>query len=118
MPPYRNKFEEKVGAHLGDDWEYETIKLRYVVPERKATYTPDFINHETKTIVESKGRFPASDRKKMLLVAKQHPDWTIKLLFQSPNAKIYKGSKTTYAKWAEDNGFKWEQLPKGKPTRH
>jgi hypothetical protein len=28
-------------------------------------------------------------------------------VFQNANAKIYKGSKTTYAKWAEDHDFKW-----------
>lgn len=116
MASYRNKFEERVGQHLGDDWEYETVKLKYVVPARDATYTPDFINHKDKTIIESKGRFPATDRKKMLLVKEQHPDWTIKLLFQNPKARISKTSKTTYATWAEKNGFQWEQLPK--PTKH
>jgi len=28
-------------------------------------------------------------------------------VFQKANNKIRKGSKTTYGKWADDNGFKW-----------
>ena len=112
--PYRNGFEKRVADQLGDGWEYESMKLSYVVPARKASYTPDFINHDTKTIVESKGFFRAEDRKKMLLIKEQNPDWTIKLLFQNPQATISKASKTTYAIWAEKNGFVWEQLPKGK----
>lgn len=112
--PYRNRFEQRVAAKLGQDWDYETIKLSYIVPARKATYTPDFINHETKTIIESKGYLRAEDRKKLVLIQAQNPDWTIKLLFQNPRATISKASKTTYAAWAEKNGFQWEELPKGK----
>ena len=31
----------------------------------------------------------------------------LRFVLQSPNGKIYKGSKTTYAEWCEKNGFKW-----------
>lgn len=112
--PYRNSFEQRVADHLSDGWEYESIKLNYVVPARRASYTPDFINHDTKTIVESKGYLRAEDRKKMLLIKEQNPDWTFILLFQNPRATISKASKTTYADWATKQGFKWEELPKAK----
>ena len=31
----------------------------------------------------------------------------LRFVLQSPNGKIYKGSKTTYAQWCEKNGFMW-----------
>lgn len=109
MPQYRNKFEERVAKQLGPDFEYEALKLPYTTQH---TYLPDFVDHEHKLIVESKGRFPASDRAKMLAVKAQHSDWTIKLVFQNPDTKLNKGSKTTYSAWAERHGFQWEKGPK------
>ena len=35
------------------------------------------------------------------------PELDIRFVLQSPNGKIYKGSKTTYAEWCNKNGFKW-----------
>ncbi len=107
MAGYRNGFEKRVADHLGPDWEYEPIKLPYTIPH---TYTPDFVHHGTRTIIESKGRFTQSDRQKMIAVKAQHPDWTFHILFQNPNLKISKGSKTTYAQWAERNGFQWSSI--------
>ena len=39
----------------------------------------------------------------------------LRFVLQSPNGKIYKGSKTTYGQWCEKNGFKWSK--EGNPTR-
>ena len=111
--PYRNKFEAKVAHKLGPAYEYETMKLSYEVPARQAIYTPDFIDYENKVIVEAKGYLRAEDRKKMVLIKQQNPDWTICFMFQKANQTISKSSKTTYAMWAEKNGFSWRELPKG-----
>ncbi len=46
-------------------------------------------------------------RKKMILVKEQHSGIDIRFVFENPNLKLRKGSKTTYAMWAEKNGFKW-----------
>ena len=43
----------------------------------------------------------------MLAVKKQHPDLDIRLVFQAPHNTLTKKSKTTYAQWAEKNGFLW-----------
>ena len=43
----------------------------------------------------------------MKAVKKSNPDLDIRFVFQAPYNKIYKGSKTTYAKWAERHDFKW-----------
>jgi len=57
--------------------------------------------------VETKGRFTLEDRKKHILVRRQHPDLDIRIVFQNPYTKIRKGSKTTYADWASKNGILW-----------
>ena len=71
-------------------------------------------------VVESKGRFMPDDRKKHLLIKEQYPFSDIKFVFDKKTLKsgklsksggsdapIYKGSKTTYGKWATKNGFIW-----------
>lgn len=41
----------------------------------------------------------------MILVKTQYPALDIRFIFSNANAKIAKGSKTTYAMWAAKNGF-------------
>ena len=71
---YRSGLEDKISEQLsatGKVWSYETEKLKYTVPERLATYTPDFIltkRNGDKMYIETKGRFTTADRKKMKLV--------------------------------------------------
>lgn len=104
---YRSKLEERVADQLTDnglEYGYETLKIPYVVPVRKAKYTPDFIIGDT--VLEAKGRFrTAADRQKLILVKQQYPDLDLRLIFQRADLPIYKNSNTTYAQWAESNGF-------------
>lgn len=105
---FRSGLEEQVAKQLslaGIDPKFETLKLPYRV-EKNCTYTPDFPVHP-KIIIETKGRFLTADRMKMLEVAKQYPDLEFRFAFSNPAARISKVSKTTYAKWCENNGFKW-----------
>ena len=104
---YRSGLEDKISDQLkeaGVAFEYETLKIKYTVPETLHTYTPDFILPNG-IIVESKGRFVVADRKKHLYVQKQHPDLDIRFVFSNSKAKISKGSKTTYADWCNKNDF-------------
>jgi hypothetical protein len=110
---YRSGLEDTISEQLkttNKSWSYESEKLKYTVPERLATYTPDFIiikaNGE-KMYIETKGRFTAVDRKKHLLVKQSNPNIDLRLLFQTPNNKLSKASKTTYANWADKNGYLW-----------
>lgn len=109
MSGYRNPYEARCGRDLGDGWEYEAIKLPYVIEH---VYVPDFIDRAAKRIVEAKGRFPASDRKKMLAVKAANPDWTYEIWFTNPDAPINKGSKTTNQAWAEKHGFVVKKGPR------
>lgn len=86
--------------------EYETTKITYTKPERKATYTPDF-PLPNGIIVETKGRFLTADRQKHLLIKEQHPEIDIRFVFSRSASPIYKGSKTTYADWCKHHGFKY-----------
>jgi len=103
---YRSGLEDNISKDLkerGVKFEYETFKIKYEVQENR-TYTPDFILPNG-VIIESKGRFTTTDRKKHLLVKKQHPDLDIRFVFSNSKGKLYKGSKTTYADWCEKHGF-------------
>lgn len=53
-------------------------------------------------VIESKGKFTALDRKKMLAMRLLHPDIDLRLLFQYDN-KLSKTSKTRYTEWADKN---------------
>lgn len=106
---YRSKLEERIAKQLkeaGVDFTYEDLKIKYEVPARQAKYTPDF-NFGT-IVCEVKGYFRnAAERQKLLLVKEQYPHLDIRLVFQNARKPLYKGSKTTYAQWANDNGFRW-----------
>lgn len=107
---YRSGLEKGVASDLekrGVSYEYETKKITYDVSEVR-TYTPDFILPNG-VIVETKGRFVTADRKKHLLIQKQYPDYDIRFVFQNSRAKLYKGSKTTYAQWCDKHGFIWAE---------
>lgn len=117
---FRSKFENNIDKNIPNEYKeyisYETEKLEYII---ESNYNPDFIIENKKTkkkiYVEAKGFFDAKDRKKILAVIKCNPSIDLRLLFQNKDNKISKGSNTTYAKWCENNGIKYEEgiyLPK------
>ena len=108
---YRSGLEDKVAGQIknaGLEVKYETDKITYIWPERPSTYTPDFVL-PTKNggifYVETKGRWTVDDRQKHLLIKEQHPELDIRFVFSNQNAKLYKGSPTTYAQWCEKHEF-------------
>lgn len=106
---FRSGLEDKVAAQLkaqGIDPRYEEEKIKYSVPARPATYTPDF-RLPNGIFIETKGRFVSDDRKKHKLIKEQHPHLDIRFVFSNAKAVIRKGSKTTYADWCEKYGFKY-----------
>lgn len=107
----KSGLEIKVTKQLdksGVKYGYETMKLTYEVPSRKAKYTPDFVFPHTNIVIETKGYFRSSaERQKMIYVKKANPHMDIRFVFQKANKPIYKGSPTSYAKWCDDNGFAW-----------
>ena len=85
------------------DLKYETEIINYIVPERKAKYTPDFVFTKRNgqfMFVETKGRWTTADRTKMKHVLQSNPGVDIRMVFQNPNQRLSKTSKTTYAEYA------------------
>lgn len=101
----RNKFEERVALSL-QGVNYEPRKFPYVL---ECNYLPDFVDEANKVIYEAKGFWRAADRRKILAVKKQYPDYRLVMILQEPNKTITKKSKTTYAKWCEKNGLEWQK---------
>lgn len=109
---WRSGLEEKVGnqlAQAGVPDNFESEKIEYTQPSRKAKYTPDFPIHtkgtEKKIYIETKGQFKVADRQKHLLIRAQRPDLDIRFVFSRSKATISKQSKTTYADWCNKHGF-------------
>lgn len=119
---YASKFEAKVALHLegkGVAFKYEQYSYEYDEPLRKnrarcaecdstsllrtGWYTPDFFL-ENGVIIESKGRFTAADRRKMVAIQEHHPHLDIKMLFMRDN-KIHRRSQTKYSDWCEAHGY-------------
>jgi hypothetical protein len=106
---FKSGLEDLNAKHLkslGVTVKYESLVIPYVAPATLHTYRPDF-PLPNGIIVETKGKFELQDRKKHLLVKSQHPKLDIRFVFSNPNARIYKGSPTTYAHWCERHGFKY-----------
>ena len=103
---YRSGLEATVQADLEEasiDAEYESIKIEWEdLCYRR--YTPDFLLPNG-IIIETKGLFTAEDRRKHILVKKQHPNLDIRFVFSSSKRKLSKQSKTTYAEWCIKQGF-------------
>jgi len=96
-------------------WIYEADSFHWWPPRRK--YTPDFKVYKKDCsffYVEYKGYLRPGDRTKMRAIKDQYPQLDIRFVFQNAKKKLYKGSKTTYAEWAERYGFPWadKMIPK------
>lgn len=105
---YRSGFEDDVAQELrskGIKFTYEKEKIKWV-DMKVRTYTPDFVLSNG-IIVETKGRFVASDRRKHKEIQKQFPDLDIRFVFQNSRAKLYKGAKSSYGDWCNKYGFKY-----------
>lgn len=97
---YRSGLEKTVQQEMqnrGIAVEYETIKIEWE-DLRYRKYTPDFLLPNG-IIVETKGLFTPEDRRKHVLVRKQHPELDIRIVFENSKRRISKVSKTTYADW-------------------
>ena len=105
---YRSGLEKTVAVYLKENQvkvRYEQLKIEWV-DLRYRTYTPDF-QLDNGIFIETKGIFDSDDRRKHVEVHKQHPELDIRFVFSNAKAKLYKGSKTTYADWCDKQGFKW-----------
>lgn len=106
---FRSGLEEETSKFLTDNgakFTYEEMKIRYLQPATERQYTPDFVL-ENGIIIETKGRFLVADRKKHILIKRQHPHLDIRFVFSNSKQKLNKASRTTYADWCIKNGFQY-----------
>jgi len=107
---FRSGLEERIAMQLKDlgvKYSYETLTILYTKPEESGRYTPDFILPNG-IIIEGKGQFVTSDRKKHKLIRKEYGDkYDIRFVFSNPNTRIGKKSTTSYADWCKRYGFKY-----------
>ena len=110
MNKYRSGLEKTIAAQLRKfriKFDYEKLVILYTKPAQSSTYTPDF-RLANGIIIETKGRFVLADRKKHLFIREQYGHkYDIRFVFSNAKAKIYKGSKTTYADWCIKHNFKY-----------
>lgn len=109
---YRSMSEVRFAARLNKlkvPFDYEKDKLTYQHAPQK--YTVDFTLKNKKTdepiYIEYKGKLDAATRKKMRSIKRCNPDTDLRIVFEKPRNKIFKGSKTTYGEWATKVGYKW-----------
>ena len=105
---YRSGFEDDVAKELrskGIKFTYEKEKIKWV-DLKVRTYTPDFVLSNG-IIIETKGRFVATDRRKHREIKKQFSDLDIHFVFQNSRAKLYKGAKSSYGDWCNKYGFQY-----------
>lgn len=103
---FRSGLERDLAASLaaaGVGFEYELERIAYTDPEPHH-YVPDF-RIANGVFIEAKGRFTPEDRRKHLLIKRQHPALDIRFVFSRSKQPLYKGSKTTYAQWCYRHGF-------------
>lgn len=118
----RSGFEVIIAGALdasGVDYQYESLVFEYTEPLRKnlaecgecgsrnlvrtGRYTPDFVLANG-TIIETKGRFDAKDRRKMIAVRDEYTDYKFVMLFMRDN-RISRRSGTYYSDWCMANEF-------------
>lgn len=109
---FRSGLEDKIAKQIeeaGLPVIYEQERVSYEVPARPAKYTPDFKLPKKGGFfyVETKGRWVTADRQKHLLLKEQFPDLDIRFVFSNANAKLYKGSPTTYAAYCDKHGLRY-----------
>lgn len=109
---YKSKFEERVASEYKLK-SYETEFIEYILTNR---YTPDFKLGDG-VYLETKGFFKPSDRRKILEVKKQHPEFRIIMFFQNSKVRLGKRSKTTYGDWCDKHGVEWFCWEHKRPTK-
>lgn len=105
----RSKLESKFEEILKEskiEYEYETTKIPYIVPESNHNYIVDFsgsngIQYEVKGWLSNH-----QERQKYILVKQQNPELDLRFVFDNPN-KLCGGTKYSHAKWADKFGFRW-----------
>jgi hypothetical protein len=108
---YRSMSEVRFAAKLNSaniSFEYENRKFNYQYKPQK--YTVDFTIRKANgnnVHFEYKGKLDGGTRKKLRAIKDSNPGLDLRLVFEKPNNKLYKGAKMRYWEWAERYNFPW-----------
>ena len=108
---YRSMSEVRFAVKLKSlkiRFDYEKHKFQYQHKPQK--YTVDFTvdaKDGHKIHYEFKGKLDSPTRKKLRAIKASNPTMDLRLVFEKPNNKLYKGAKLRYWEWAERYGFTW-----------
>lgn len=109
----RSGLERRLDQELmrgGFEAQYEPVRIPFNI---QSHYVPDYVLPNG-IVIEAKGHFTSSDRRKMRCVKEQYPDLEIRFVFGRASNRLNKTSSTTYSKWSETKGFGWanKSIPK------
>ena len=105
---YRSNLEREIVKYLNSvDIRFEYDKHRLLYVPKKRTYIPDFYIPSADFFVEGKGYFHDSHERTRHLLIRDQLDVDVRFIFQNPNNRLTKGSKTTYADWCERYKFEY-----------
>ena len=108
---YRSMGEVRYAANLQKahlKFSYETDQIDYQYEPQK--YIVDFtipVGIDKNIYIEYKGKLDGPTRRKMRAIKKSNPEKDIRIVFEKPNNKLYRGAKMRYWEWAERHGFVW-----------
>jgi hypothetical protein len=105
MAKYRSGFEERIAKELDKraiPYLYEAQSFEYTTRSR---YKPDLFLMNG-VILELKGFFSPSDRRKHVAMKEQHPELDVRMVFQRNNLLTRK-SKSTYGMWCDKYDIPW-----------
>lgn len=106
MAGLKSMLEVRTKAWLEEhDIPHSYESQRWTYQYAPQTYKPDF--NVPDFVIECKGKLTREVRKKLLAIIKSNPDKKLVLVFEKPNNKIDRGSKTTYAGWATKHNILW-----------
>ncbi len=110
---YKSMSEVRFACKLlekGIKFKYEPDAFTYQLPPR--TYTPDYkITIGDKVLyLEYKGKLDTNTRKMLVTFKSQYPKVDLRLVFEKPKNRIYKGAKMRYCDWADKYYYKWYDI--------
>lgn len=114
---YKSGLEVAVAEQIaaaGLEVSYEACRLSFTPPIKERTYTPDFILPNG-IVIETKGRFMTADRQKHKFIMAQHKGIDLRFVFSRVSNRLTKKSRTTYAMWCDNYGFRYAEglIPTG-----
>jgi len=102
----RSSLERRLDIEIeegGFEALYEPVRIPYSLA---CHYVPDYVLPNG-IVIEAKGYFTSTDRRKMRVVKEQYPNLEIRFVFGRAANRLNKRSHTSYARWADTKGFLW-----------